>query len=208
MGGTLFGLTFSVLSAVPAHAHDPRVANFPGTITFCDGKLSARIVATPLRHVMAEISRLSAAQVQWLNAGGEELVSVEFSNLPVVDALQQILAEKNFLLFYSSSNGEERLTQVWISSREHGGEQIRTAMQVREGNSEKQDENPPVPLATLMQIALNDQDPAVRLEAIEHLEGYAYEDPQAEAFLSQLAHHDPDPQVQEAASEALARRQQ
>lgn len=204
----LLGLTFHVLSIAAAYAHDPGVRSFPEMITLREGKLSARIVATPLRQVIAEIRRLSGAQIRWLNEGGEELISIEFSNLPVAEALQQILAEKNFLLFYSSSDKEERLMQLWISSGGHERGQLQPAPQVGVRDAEKQDSNLPVTLAALMQIALNDQDPAVRLEAIGHLEGYADEDPHAEALLSHLAHHDPDLQVQEAASEALARRQQ
>ena len=116
--------------------------------------------------------------------------------------------QENFLLFYSSSHGEERLTQIWISSGEHARELPQTVLQGRARDSERQDGNLPATLDTLLQIALSDQDPAVRLEVIGHMEGYADEDPQAEALLSYLAHHDRDPQVQKAALEALTRRQQ
>lgn len=206
--GILLSLICHVLSIAAAHAHDPGVESFPEMITLREGKLSVRIVATSLRQVLGEIKRLSGAQIQWLNEGGEEFLSVEFSNLPVAEALQQILAKKNFLLLYSSSHTEERLTQIWISSGGHERGQPQTVPQVGARDAEKQDSNLPVTLDTLMLIALNDQDSAVRLEAIGHLEGYADEDPQAEAFLSYLAHHDRDPQVQTAALEALARLQQ
>src|SRR5262245_54745951 len=57
--GILLSLTFQVLSIIAAHAHDPGAKSLPEMLTFREGKLSARIVATPLRQVMAAIRSLS-----------------------------------------------------------------------------------------------------------------------------------------------------
>lgn len=86
-------------------------------LTFHDRKLTARITAVPLRQVLDEVGRLSGVHIRWTNAGGAEPISMEFTALPLADALARLLAGQNFMVFYRSVTGEERLTQVWISSR-------------------------------------------------------------------------------------------
>src|SRR3954466_13641642 len=56
-----------------------------------DGKLSVHMVSTPLRQVLAEVSRLSLADVVWLSPEGQdERISVEFTDLPLVEGLQRL----------------------------------------------------------------------------------------------------------------------
>jgi len=89
-------------------------------LTFHDWKLTARITAVPLRQVLDEVGRLSGVHIRWTNAGGADPISMEFIALPLADALARLLAGQNFMLFYAAAS-EERLTQVWISSR--GGQE-------------------------------------------------------------------------------------
>jgi hypothetical protein len=159
---------------------------------------------------MEEVSRLSGAQVRWLSQDGEEPVSVEFTALPLPEALRRILGEKNFMLFYASVGGEKRLAQIWISSsRKGGGRPVLTppannpALQVRETASQGRDEPDSVPLNMITQTAPNDENPASRLEFIELLATQAGEDPQARALLSHIAHSDSDPYVRDTASAML-----
>jgi hypothetical protein len=56
---------------------------------------------------------------------------------------------------------------------------------------------------TLIQIALLDQDPLARLDAITQLGGYAEEDQRVKMILHQVADSDSNQQVQEAAKELL-----
>ncbi|MGE0683967.1 MAG: hypothetical protein AB7P69_24065, partial [Candidatus Binatia bacterium] len=89
---------------------------FPGILALHEGKLTAKLSATPLRQVMEEIGDLSGAEIIWLQQDGAETVSADFSNVPFTRALRLILGEKNFLLFYSSAEDEAHLSQIWISS--------------------------------------------------------------------------------------------
>jgi hypothetical protein len=60
-------------------------------------------MATPLRQVMEKVSRVRGARVHWLSGQAQEtLVSVEFTALPLPEALERILGETNFLFFYTA----------------------------------------------------------------------------------------------------------
>jgi hypothetical protein len=66
--------------------------------------------------VRAELSRLSGAQVRWLNASGERPVSVDFTALPLDEALRRLLDPYNFVLLYTADGERSALTQIWISA--------------------------------------------------------------------------------------------
>lgn len=212
--GILVSLLVSNILVNTASALSPAPRRFPGRLTFQSGKLTAQIMATPLWQVMEEVSRVSNVRVLWLNARGEEAVSAEFTALPISEALKQILKEKNFLLFYTATPEGERLTQVWISFLKQGDNPQVPASPVPVGGivsaaeeavSEKQEERDATPLDTSMQIAVYDQNPAIRLAAIMDLETHAGENPKVVGVLSHLVYNDSDPLVQKAAAEALRR---
>jgi hypothetical protein len=208
--GILVSLVLGSLPVCAAYAADPAAVSFPGKITLQDGKMTARIVAAPLRRVIEEVSKLSRTQVRWLSLDGEEPVSVEFTDLPFSEALRRILGEKDFVLFYPSAREGVRLPQIWIYPRGQAGGQL---VVIQEGetmppalsDAAPSVEPPPVEpdLDSLIQTAMHDQDTSVRLDAITQLGGYAQEDPLAKTTLSQVAHSDSIPQVREAAAELL-----
>jgi hypothetical protein len=218
----LVSLIVGNASVRTAYPLDPAAVNFPGKIMLQDGKLTARFAATPLWQVMAEVSKLSGAEVFWLSQGGEEPVSADFTALPFSEALQRILGKNNFLLFYTSIGEEGRLTQIWISSRGIGkGHPMRElppglamtapplpavdpASQGGEAVAAGQEPIDAMPLETVIQTAMNDDDLSVRLEAIARLKQDAQEDPRVKVTLSHIARNDSDPQVRDAASNALA----
>lgn len=208
--GIFVSLVLDSLSVCAAYAAGPADVSFPGKITLQDGKMTARIVATPLRRVLEEVSKLSGAQARWLSLDGEEPVSVEFTDLPFSEALRRILGEKDFVLFDPSARERARLPQIWIYPRGQVGGQL---VVIQEGettlpalsDTAPSVEPPPVEqdLDSLIETALHEQDMSVRLDAITQLGGYAQEDPLAETTLSQVAHSDSNPQVREAAAELL-----
>ncbi len=206
--GILMSLIMGSAPVSTVYAVNAVTRNFSGKITLQDGQLAAHIEGIPLRQVMAEVSRLSGAQVRWLSPDGEELVSAKFTALPLAEALRRILGEKNFLLFYSSARAGTRLAQIWISS---GREGERQAALVLQSVSSLQKTPPDSDAAsqvvidpdTLIQTALHDQDPYVRLDAITQLGGYAQEDARVQTILAQVAHNDSSLQVQQAAAELL-----
>ncbi len=207
--GVLVSLVLGSLSVCAAYAASPADVSFPGKITLQDGKMTARIMAAPLRRVIEEVSKLSGAQVRWLSLDGKEPVSVEFTDLPFSEALRRILGEKDFVLFEPSARERARLPQIWIYPRRQAGRQP-VLVQEREttalalSDAAPNVEPPPEQdLDSLMHTAIHDQDMSVRLDAITQLGGYAQEDPLAETILAQVAHGDSDAQVREAAAELL-----
>jgi hypothetical protein len=173
-----------------------------------DGKLTARIVDVPLRQIMEEVSQLTGIHVLWMNAGGEEVVSAEFMVLPLAQAVRQFLVGQNFMFFYVFAEGEERLTQIWISSRERTKEQpILPSSSISEQQVIPQvEEELPTgitqPLEVLLHMAMDSDNSLSRLNAIESLGRYVH-DARVKMVLSQLAHDEQNPQVQEVAASVL-----
>jgi hypothetical protein len=205
----------------PAWADRAVAAPIPGTLTFQDGKLTARLIAAPLRQVMAEVSQLSGAEIRWLSPAGEAPVSVAFTALPFPEALRRILREQNFLLVSSARGQEGRPVRIWITSRSpEGGLPTRQspsqpaatlaprstadpAPQSAETPTTELEALDAAPLETVIQTVLRAEDLSVRLEAIARLRQEAQENPQAREVLTHIARNDPNPQVRDAAAEGL-----
>src|SRR5262245_45923685 len=117
----LRGLLASVvLTTAPGAAVDapaPEGGNASGMMTFHDETLAVRATAVPLTQVMAELSRLSGARVRWLTPQREGLISVDFPALPLAEALERLVGDKHFLLFYAPRGPGMRLSQIWITAR-------------------------------------------------------------------------------------------
>lgn len=186
--------------------------SFPGAMNLREGKLTARITAAPLLQVLEEITHLSGVRIVWLNgAGCDRRVSVEFTDLPLNEGLMRILAQTNFLLFYTSAADEARLTQIWISSADGKQALWRSpplmpksnllAIEERKHNGE----DPLVDLSVdqLIHLAMYDQDPSSRENAITYLHPRGQEDPRILGTLAHIAQNDTNAQVQAAAAEAL-----
>jgi hypothetical protein len=205
--GILIGCVFwsAPIPTPDALASSP--VDVPGQITFQDGKLTARIAMVPLRQVMEEISRLSGAQVRWMDAEvGEQTVSIEFTAVPLSEAVRRILSARNFLLWYAAHGEGTRLTQIWIASREDGGGQPMLDRQPAPPpppTGENPAEAVGPPLEVLIQMATGDEDLASRLSAIEELGSAAPQDAKVREILADLADHDSNPQVRDAAATVL-----
>ncbi len=216
--GILVSLVLSTGLVDAAYALGPAAAALPGQLSLQDGKLTARLIATPLRQVMEEVSRLSGARVRWLSSqAAEKPVSVGFTALPLPEALRRILGETNFLLFYAPGGEGTTLTQIWISSKGTGGGQPgfppRLATQAPlSPASDSQSENAvegqagltAMPVDVLIQTAVGAEDTSLRVEAIAQLGEYAPADPKVKEILSHLASNDSNPQVRASAAEVLA----
>ena len=110
LGGlsTLRGLLLIGSILVAGAAFNP-----PRVISLHEGKLSVHVTGMPLREVLAEVSRLSHTDIVWLNSEGqEELVSVEFAGLSLLQGLERILQRRNFLLFYAPQPSGTNVTQL------------------------------------------------------------------------------------------------
>jgi hypothetical protein len=197
------------VASLPVCAAPPTstTVQFPGRMALQDGKLTARIVSGPLPQVMDEVSKLSGAQIRWMDQDSNETVSIEFADLSLSEAVRRILGERNFILFYTSAKREGTLSQIWIFSKRSLGMQSAitpapTARDVRPptadtaGSVERE-------LEVLIQMALYARDHIERLDAVTQLGGYSERDQRVKAILSQIAQTDGNVQVKEAARELL-----
>ena len=189
-------------------------------LEFQDSALTARIAAASLQNVLDEISRLSGARIVWLGQRDERQVSVDFTALPFIEALQRLLGPNNFLLMYASIAEGAKLTEIWVSPRKRagnksGGESAQIAAsltpmlrpitsedELMEADSERSLERL---LESYLETAARGADHDRRIESISALGGFIDHDPRIRPFLQQLASTAINPQVRTAASEALAR---
>jgi hypothetical protein len=210
----LGALVSVVLSRITGYVVDPlaqEAMKTPTRIALWDGKLTISTMKAPLYQVMEEISQLHGTQLRWMDPDvGEEEVSVEFTALPLAEAVGRILRETNFLLLYALDDKGTQLTQIWIASRKKDGEQP-----VHERQPDPQVETTPIvekpaeesapPLDAAIQTAMSAQDLSSRMSALMYLGHHAQEDERVREILSQLSSNDHNPQVRDFASEVLAR---
>jgi hypothetical protein len=185
---------------------------FSGTLTFQDSQLSAHIAAIPLDQVLEEFTRVSGVPVRWLNGKGSSVtVSADFTNLPLLIGLQKLLTKQHFMLFYASDTPHAQLTQIWITTTGNTQSLLATPRAEQSEPSYTVDHNDPeedsplsgMPPEQLAHVAITEEDPMLREQAVSYLEAYAYEDRRALTALSRLAQHSPHMDVQEKAVEAL-----
>ena len=89
----------------------------PTGVTLHAGKLSVHVEGIPLRQVVTEVSRLNHTSIVWLSGEGQEdLVFLEFADLPLLEGLERILQRQNFVVFYKLHPTGTQLKQIWIAS--------------------------------------------------------------------------------------------
>jgi hypothetical protein len=197
--------TLSVAAAVvPVYATSlpaAAKATFPGTLTLRDGKVTAQLNAVPLGQVMAEVSRLSGVQVVWLeDASRVRPVSVGFTDLPLLRALDRLLGETNFVLSYAGVQRNPRLTHIWIAARRQRTDPLPIASlpaSFLTGTTFTGNE----PIDALIQTALYAPDATTRARIVAQLGLRDQEDERVRSILSLMAFDDSDPTVRNVAAE-------
>jgi hypothetical protein len=216
----VLALSLVVVSASTLAAEEAARAPDGGSfeVSVSDGNLTAEVVAAPLHEVMAEIGRLTGAEVRWLTQPGVERVSVQLEGVPLPEALARILG-RNVALAYGAAG---QVTGIWIAPR-HGAEADGHRTPTPVGRSSVPDDGgakPPTgrnqprvedhpgigdaPVAQRESIEIAAQPPRVRMEAVELLAMHADRDEAARDVLLHVASMDADPQVRHIAAVALA----
>ena len=207
---TLIVIMTAVLSVVavvvPAYATSSPAATkatFSGTLTLRDGKVTAYLKSVPLDQVMTEVSRLSGVQVVWVDdTTRDKPVSVGFTDLPLLRALDRLLGDTNFVLFYADGQRNTRLTYIWIATQRQRTEPQQSAFlptTFLPDTTITGDE----PIDTLIQTALYAPDPKVRARMVIPLRLRNHEDDRVRSILSLMAFEDSDPTVRNAAAEVF-----
>jgi len=192
----------------------------PSGVTLQAGKLSVHVEGIPLRQVVAEVSRLNHAPIIWLSGEGrEDLVSLEFVDLPLLEGVERILQRQNFVVFYELHPTGTQLKQIWIAShrketlpptpqerekKPFSSSEVETAARERQklAASPEREE-----MQRVMERAVSAPDPLTRTKAVRYLGTHGQNNAQARATLEQIARSDANAQVQKAAAEALHRRE-
>ncbi len=194
------------------------VSEPPSGVTLHEGRLSVRVVNRPLWQVLAEVSRLSHAEVVWLSQEGQEApVSVEFADLPLLEGLERILHQKNFLLFCVPQPSGLQVTHLWIAS-DQKPTQPPPPLQVAASSPSPRDEKataaPSQSAGTpagrtvgqrVVQMATSAPSPLTRANAVVYLGMHMDDEPQTKELLEQIARGDQSSRVREAATQALQR---
>jgi hypothetical protein len=197
----------------------------PFSIRVDGGKVSARIAASPLSAVMDELGRLTGAAVEWRGGRDEELVSVEFADLALRDAIGRVLGTRNYLLVVQRDDAGNPLRRIVIMSVPRSGadrvesfapaigEPFPAAAPVHRfaGHTAP----PPVPVAPFpparsaasfadvepaFASVLANPDPSARREMLIHLNALDPGDPRRSLVLGHLL-NDADPGIRQAALE-------
>ena len=189
------------------------------SVTLHAGKLSVHVEGIPLRQVVTEVSRLNHTAIVWLSGEGQEdPVSLEFVDLPLLEGVERILQRQNFVVFYESHPTGMQLKQIWIASNrkatqpppQEGEKKTLNSLEVEKAEGEQQE------LATspgreemqrVIETAVSASDPLTRTNAVRYLGTQGQNNAQARATLERIAQSDANVQVQQAAAEALQRRE-
>ena len=124
------------------------------------------------------------------------------------DALRRLLGENSFLLFYRQTPEGWKPARFWISAQAQGTERANARVSAPLGApsaSAFPDYAAPSTeesFDTLSQMAMDEQNPVGRLDALTRLGGYAHEDRRAQTLVSHVARNDLGPQIK-AAEELL-----
>jgi hypothetical protein len=164
--------------------------------------MTAQLTAAPLGQVMAEVGQLSGVQVVWLGGVAQKTsVSARFNDLPLSEALERLLGENNFLLFYVAEKEDMRLTQIWISATRRGPQSI---LPLSSSSSNPAAPSPAVdstvsgdeePMDSIIQTALHDSNAMIRLLTVSQLGRRVQEDARVKSVIAQMALSDSDPDV-------------
>lgn len=168
-----------------------------------DNLLTVKIRDIPLERVLTEI-----ANQTWINiilyGPAKELVSADFSALPLAEGLKRLTRDVNHVLVYrpDTAKGEElEIKAMLIFPRT--GKGFKKVLKLSVIAPEKRTLREPegASLNSLVQ-ALGDKDADVREEAVDLLA--ELKDERATVHLTRVLLHDEDPDVREGAAEALA----
>lgn len=139
-------------------------------VRFVDGLLSVRVKDIPAQDLLGRISQQTGLMVK-TSAPLEQLVSLEFSKLPIHEALGRILTTRSFILqFHHRSHRPSlasagRLNILWVFA----GNADRNSNQDDAGRTNRRSYSEPGDRSAWMQRALSSPDPDDRMDAVSEL---------------------------------------
>jgi len=120
-----------------------------------DGRLTVEVKDQPLHQLLEEIAR--QARVAFTSeggAGGKKLVSVKYQDVPLEEALRELLKDHDAFFFYGvEGKAPATLRAIWVYAKGKGAGQAPVPPEVWASTAE-------------LQGRLNDPDPKVRAQAV------------------------------------------
>jgi hypothetical protein len=104
----------------PLQATAPLIRPGPlmqSAVTIDGGKLSVSLREAKIHDVMEAIARQSGMQIIFVGQAAQATLTESFSRLPLEDGLRRLLRGKNYLLVYSETERESRITKVFVMFR-------------------------------------------------------------------------------------------
>lgn len=177
-------------------------------------RLSVTLRQVPVGDVLAELARLTGIQVSVEGAVATEMVSAEFTHLPLEEGLKRVLQGKKYALTYADEShgklgGLKVVAILVLATRVEPktsgpASEVATGpkprLDISEGFLESKIGDRSAPTSLLS--ATRDADPRVRRAAVKALADSG--DESAVHALGQLLNSDSDKKVRRAAIEALA----
>lgn len=136
----------------------PPLAGRPVGVSAKAGRVSVQVTNRSLAEVLVEVTSLTRVALAVHDEGlATRLVSAQFSDLPVEDALRLLLRDQDVFYFYGADRpGTSVLRAVWVYAKGKGKGLLPV---------------PPEQWASTRELeqALHDRDPATRAKALEAL---------------------------------------
>src|SRR5262249_7438134 len=70
-----------------------------------EGHVSVRFVNTPLETAVEQVARSVGAQVEWLGAIGQTIVSTELANVSIAEALERVIRPHSYFVVTDGRTG-------------------------------------------------------------------------------------------------------
>lgn len=86
-------------------------------VTIEGGKLSVWLREAKVRDVMEAIARQSGIEIIFVGQAAQTTLTESFSGLPLEDGLRRLLRGKSYMLMYSETERESRITKVFVLFR-------------------------------------------------------------------------------------------
>jgi hypothetical protein len=155
------------------------------TMEFHGEKLTAIINDVPLNHVIKELSKSTGIVVVWQGHEAERVIQLRFTDLSLVEAIRKILWIENYILYYASGTGTEKLEKILIVPHSRGEEKVLRA--TREAKMSAMDEVPEEAIAEWHTIPPDNFDQQEFLADLEEQLLLQGETEAADALREQLA---------------------
>src|SRR6266478_6591959 len=106
--GTMVWRAVAAIVLLPAAALRPSSAwagaeGSPAIVTYRGDQLSVRLEKVPLEDVLAELGRVSGAEIQGAPREPRD-ITAQFDDVPLPEALLRLLGDQNFMLTYGDGD--------------------------------------------------------------------------------------------------------